>query len=106
MQIFDIILMALIVIFLVLRLRGALGRRDGFDGNNEKNSQNRSQNERSRSAEDDNVIALPGAQLKTKPTRTRNNTKAHWRMASKPFKKPTPNFAPRISWTELITLLK
>lgn len=61
MQIFDIILMALIVIFLVLRLRGALGRRDGFDGNNEKNSQNRSQNERSRSAEDDNVIALPGA---------------------------------------------
>ena len=32
MQYFDIILFALIAVFLVLRLRSMLGGRDGFDG--------------------------------------------------------------------------
>ena len=31
-QFFDIILFAMIAIFLILRLRGALGRRDGHQG--------------------------------------------------------------------------
>jgi len=53
MQIFDIILMALIVIFLVLRLRGVLGSRDGFDGT--------PKTPRPQNTERDNVINLPGA---------------------------------------------
>jgi predicted lipid-binding transport protein (Tim44 family) len=52
MQIFDIILMALIVIFLVLRLRGVLGSRDGFDGN--------PNNQRGEYDDKDNVIKMPG----------------------------------------------
>ena len=63
MQIFDIILMALIVVFLVLRLRGALGSRDGFDGKDKDDGFTRDPSERSQESEDDNVIAMPGARL-------------------------------------------
>ncbi|MBL4747265.1 MAG: Tim44 domain-containing protein [Magnetovibrio sp.] len=64
MQIFDIILLALIVIFLVLRLRGALGRRDGFDGSGQDNGLDRGASQRSKSSENDNVVALPGTRTK------------------------------------------
>lgn len=64
MQLFDIILFALIAVFLVLRLRGVLGSRDGHDGQDKDNGNDnnfgdvfgRGQNE----SEQDNVIELPG----------------------------------------------
>ena len=66
MQLFDIILFALIAVFLVLRLRGVLGSRDGHDGQDQDNGRGngnnfgdafgRGQNE----SEPDNVIELPG----------------------------------------------
>ncbi|PCI40589.1 MAG: hypothetical protein COB46_06450 [Rhodospirillaceae bacterium] len=64
MQIFDIILMALIVVFLVLRLRGALGSRDGFDGNDKKDEGfNSDPSKPAQDSENDNVIAMPGARI-------------------------------------------
>ncbi len=56
MQYFDIILFALIAVFLVLRLRSMLGGRDGFDGNGEGSSPD---NTRGDVGGDDNVIRLP-----------------------------------------------
>ncbi|MCW8916488.1 MAG: Tim44/TimA family putative adaptor protein [Magnetovibrio sp.] len=53
MQFFDIVLFALIAIFLVLRLRGVLGNRDGHEGGYEDRL-NREQNQ------DDNVVEMPG----------------------------------------------
>lgn len=63
MQIFDIILMALIVVFLVLRLRGALGSRDGFDGQDKDEGFKGDPSERAQQSENDNVISMPGARL-------------------------------------------
>ena len=63
MQIFDIILMALVVVFLVLRLRGALGSRDGFDGKDQDEGFTRDPSERQQNSDDDNVIAMPGARI-------------------------------------------
>jgi len=63
MQIFDIILMALIVIFLVLRLRGALGSRDGFDGKGQDEGFKGNRSERAQNTDDDNVVQMPGARL-------------------------------------------
>jgi len=60
MQFFDIILMALIVIFLVLRLRGALGSRDGFDGQSKDSSPKR-ERKTTPASKKENVITLPGA---------------------------------------------
>ncbi len=54
MQFFDIVLFALIAIFLVLRLRSVLGNRDGHEGGFEDRF-NREQNQ------DDNVVEMPGA---------------------------------------------
>lgn len=58
MQFFDIILFALIAIFLVLRLRSVLGTRDGHEGGFEDRFQRRADMD-SAADEDDNVIALP-----------------------------------------------
>jgi len=69
MQLFDIILFALIAIFLVLRLRSVLGRRDGHDGGPQDKSKGKPAAPLRRDAlgrpvgndgEDDNVIELPG----------------------------------------------
>ncbi|MCK5167335.1 MAG: hypothetical protein KAQ66_08445, partial [Rhodospirillaceae bacterium] len=56
MQYFDIILFALIAVFLVLRLRSMLGGRDGFDGNNEGDQPN---DKRGGMDGENNVIRLP-----------------------------------------------
>lgn len=58
MQFFDIILFALIAIFLVLRLRSVLGTRDGHEGGYEDRFDRRADTDTS-SDDDDNVIALP-----------------------------------------------
>ena len=65
MQYFDIILFALIAVFLVLRLRSMLGGRDGFDGNSDDNKSERDAGfggaGRRDDSEDreDNIIRLP-----------------------------------------------
>jgi len=61
MQFFDIVLFALIAIFLVLRLRGVLGNRDGHEGG--YNDRFKSEGDQSRSPLDDNgnVVELPNA---------------------------------------------
>lgn len=65
MHIFDIILFALIAIFLVLRLRGVLGNRDGHEGGFfDRFNREADKTEDSapvRRGEDDNIIELPGA---------------------------------------------
>jgi len=66
MHIFDIVLFALIAIFLVLRLRSVLGNRDGHEGGyfdrfNRGNRDNGETPARGKRGEDDNVIELPGA---------------------------------------------
>lgn len=66
MPIFDIILFALIAVFLVLRLRSTLGRRDGFNGRPDEgengpdkpNEFGKPQN-KSKGGPKDNVIRLP-----------------------------------------------
>ena len=72
MQLFDIILFALIAVFLVLRLRGVLGSRDGHEGRNDRGESNdnpfgnpfkRDQDEGRDNTDnntDDNIIELPG----------------------------------------------
>jgi predicted lipid-binding transport protein (Tim44 family) len=71
MQLFDIILFALIAIFLVLRLRGVLGNRDGHEGGYEdrfkRNGSEKSRDSMGRPVEDDNVIELPGARRDDAP---------------------------------------
>lgn len=64
MQFFDIILFALIAIFVVLRLRSVLGTRDGHEGGYEDRF-NRDDTQAERrgepaSGDEDNVVALPG----------------------------------------------
>ena len=66
MQVFDIILFAVIAIFLVLRLRNVLGSRDGHEGGYEDRFKTKREGEAKRDAlgrptDDDNVIELPGA---------------------------------------------
>lgn len=66
MQFFDIILLALIAIFLVLRLRSVLGSRDGHEGGYEDRFNRNREKEAKRDAlgrpvKDDNVVELPGA---------------------------------------------
>lgn len=64
MQFFDIVLFALIAIFLVLRLRNVLGNRDGHEGgygdmfNRERDDANGREEQRD---DNGNVIELPGA---------------------------------------------
>jgi predicted lipid-binding transport protein (Tim44 family) len=72
-QFFDIILFALIAVFLILRLRNTLGRRDGHEGGYDDpfglNRDERERGEReapqhdadTQAEEPDNVIQLPGA---------------------------------------------
>lgn len=80
MQLFDIILFALIAIFLVLRLRSVLGRRDGHQGGPEDEAKGKRPAPLRRDAlgrplednedsddSDDNVIALPGARREETP---------------------------------------
>ena len=59
MQFFDIILFALIAIFLVLRLRSVLGNRDGHEGGY-GDMFNRDRQDEPRRDDDGNVIELPG----------------------------------------------
>ena len=62
MQFFDIVLFALIAIFLVLRLRNVLGSRDGNDGSGYDDMFKRDQNrERMDEQDNDNVIDMPGS---------------------------------------------
>lgn len=72
MQLFDIILFALVAIFLVLRLRGVLGSRDGHEGGyddrfkrDEENAQQR--NAPPQSAPEDNVVDLLGVRREETP---------------------------------------
>ncbi len=60
-QFVDIILFAMIAIFLILRLRGVLGRRDGTDGNHKDPFTNNREAPDSHNQEDgnDNVVHLP-----------------------------------------------
>jgi predicted lipid-binding transport protein (Tim44 family) len=59
MQFFDIVLFALIAIFLVLRLRGVLGSRDGHEGGySDRFKSDRAKDEKPHS-QSDNVIDLP-----------------------------------------------
>lgn len=64
MPFFDILLFALIAVFLVLRLRSILGRRDGFDGRDDKDNANKrpgfgGPRNQPNGDEKDNVIRLP-----------------------------------------------
>jgi predicted lipid-binding transport protein (Tim44 family) len=74
MQLFDIILFALIAVFLVLRLRGVLGSRDGHEGGYKDIFKPKKNDEAKRDAlgrpvevNDDNVIELPGAHREDVP---------------------------------------
>lgn len=67
MQLFDIILFALIAIFLVLRLRGVLGSRDGHEGGYDdrfkRNGEQKPRDPMGRPVlddDEDNIIELPG----------------------------------------------
>ncbi len=57
-QFIDIIFFAMIAIFLVLRLRGALGKRDGNDGSNFRDMFNQDPQE-GESAQENNVVNMP-----------------------------------------------
>jgi predicted lipid-binding transport protein (Tim44 family) len=62
-QFFDIILFAMIAVFLVLRLRGVLGRRDGHEGNfsdfiNRLSQNDHNKTEKEGAAGNDNVLHL------------------------------------------------
>ncbi len=59
MQYFDIILFALIAVFLVLRLRNVLGGRDGFDGNGKNGDPSDRQGRDQAPGRDDNIIEMP-----------------------------------------------
>lgn len=60
-QFVDIILFAMIAVFLILRLRNTLGRRDGTDGNHVDPFSHRPRPEDPRKdGKDDNVVRLPG----------------------------------------------
>jgi len=67
MQIFDIVLFALVAIFVILRLRSVLGSRDGHEGSYEDRFKTKNDDVQPRDAlgrpleTDDNVIDLPGA---------------------------------------------
>jgi predicted lipid-binding transport protein (Tim44 family) len=66
MQFFDIILLALVAIFVVLRLRSVLGSRDGHEGGYTDMFKRRPEEGPDRDAlgrpvENDNVVELPGA---------------------------------------------
>ncbi len=65
-QFIDIILFAMIAIFLVLRLRGALGRRDGHDGSNMRDLFNQEPPE-GESAQENNVVNLKERKPSAKP---------------------------------------
>ncbi|MDH5188699.1 MAG: Tim44/TimA family putative adaptor protein [Rhodospirillaceae bacterium] len=74
MQYFDIILFAVIAVFLALRLRSMLGGRDGFDGNSDDNNKSNWPNRDSdfgdgsaREDNDDNVIRLPESRADVTP---------------------------------------
>lgn len=78
MQLFDIILFALIAVFLVLRLRSVLGSRDGHEGGYKDIFKPKKGEEAKRDAlgrpvegpgegDDDNVIELPGARREDAP---------------------------------------
>lgn len=71
MQLFDIILFALIAVFLVLRLRGVLGNRDGHEGGYEdrfkRNGGEKPRDPMGRPVEDDNIIELPGSRRDDAP---------------------------------------
>jgi len=58
-QFIDIILFAVIAAFLVFRLRGVLGRRDGHEQDNQQDRFNQNQQDPAGPDEDDNVISLP-----------------------------------------------
>lgn len=74
MQFFDIVLMALVVIFVVLRLRGVLGSRDGHEGGYEDRFNRGDKPEQAQrdafdgSPAEDNVVELPGARREAEPT--------------------------------------
>ena len=67
MQFFDIILFALIAIFLVLRLRSVLGTRDGHEGGYEDRFERRADND-APSDDDGNVIQLPNGRTDAEPS--------------------------------------
>ena len=62
-QFFDIILFAMIAIFLILRLRGALGRRDGHQGDfpdilRKPSKKNKNKKESNKDYKEDNVVVI------------------------------------------------
>jgi len=57
-QFFDIIILAMIAGFLILRLRGVLGRRDGHEGGYPDQFRDREQTEKD-APDEDNVVQLP-----------------------------------------------
>lgn len=58
-QFFDIIILAMIAGFLILRLRRVLGRRDGHEGGYEDRFRDREQAEQDAVHDDNNVVQLP-----------------------------------------------
>ncbi|MCW9033044.1 MAG: Tim44/TimA family putative adaptor protein [Rhodospirillales bacterium] len=64
-QFLDIILFAMIAIFLILRLRGALGRRDGTDGNHKDPFTPHDHG--ADSPDNDNVVQLPDRSDSSQP---------------------------------------
>ena len=64
-QFFDIILFAMIAVFLILRLRSVLGRRDGHEGNISDFISRLSQNNKDKedAAGNDNIIHLDGLNI-------------------------------------------
>lgn len=58
-QFFDIIILAMIAGFLILRLRRVLGRRDGHEGGYHDRFRDREQVERDAKQGEDNVVQLP-----------------------------------------------
>lgn len=72
MQFFDIILLALIAIFVVLRLRSVLGSRDGHEGGyadrfKRERDEQAPRDAMGRPVGDDNVVELPGARRDDEP---------------------------------------
>lgn len=57
-QFIDIIFFAMIAAFLVLRLRGVLGRRDGHEGSGQNPFKDRTNDENKNGVVDDNIIPL------------------------------------------------
>ena len=73
MQLFDIILFALVAIFIVLRLRSVLGNRDGHEGGfadrfKDEGEEPSQRGPMGRPVNDDNVVELPGARRDDAPT--------------------------------------